>query len=71
MAGSNIGDVALTRVELREELDRLREEMHGELRQLATKADFADLKTWIVCTVLVAVVNLVGTAGAIVEVLTR
>ena len=73
MAGSNTHGAPVTRVELREELDWLREEfdrfrdgMYRELRQLATKADFADLKTWIVCTVLVAVVNLIGTVGMIV-----
>ena len=71
MAGSNAHGAPVTRVELREEFDRLREEMCRELRQLATKADFADLKTWIVCTLLVAVVNLVGTVGMIVAVLMR
>lgn len=68
MAGSSTHGAPVTRVELREELDRLRDEMYRELRQLATKADFADLKTWIVGTLLVAVVNLVGTVGMIVAV---
>ena len=73
MAGSNAHGAPVRRVELREELDwlseeldRFRDEMCRELRQLATKADFANLKTWIVCTLLVAVVNLVGTVGTIV-----
>ena len=63
MADSNIGGASLTRAELREELDRFRDEV---LRHYATKADFASLKTWIVGILLVAVLNLVGTVGAIV-----
>ena len=62
MAGSNAHGAPVTRVELREVLDGIRDEV---VRNLATKADFADLKTWIVCTLLVAVVNLVGTVGMI------
>ena len=71
MAGSNAHGAPVTRAELREELDRFREEVRREFRQLAAKADFESLKTWIVCTGLVAVVNLVGTGGAIVAVFTR
>ncbi|MDE0131114.1 MAG: hypothetical protein OXM62_08460 [bacterium] len=63
MADSNAGGVALMRVELREVLDGIRDEV---VQNFATKADFENLKTWIVCTVLVAVVNLVGTVGVIV-----
>jgi len=66
MAGSNAHGAPVTRVELREELDRFRDETHRELRHYATKADFENLKTWIVCTLLVAVVNLVGTVAVIV-----
>ena len=44
MADSNIGGASLTRAELREEFDRFRDEMHGELRHYATKADVANLK---------------------------
>ena len=65
MAGSNAHDVALTRVELREELDRFRDEMGRELRHYATKADVANLKTWMVGLLLLVVLNVVGTAGAI------
>ena len=62
MAESNVGDPLLTRAELREEFDRLR----GELfRNCATKADFADLRAWLVGVLLVVVLNVVGTAGAI------
>ena len=69
MADSNIGGASLTRAELREKLDRFRDELLG---YYATKADFANLKTWIVGVLLVAVLNVVGTAGAIVAaVLTR
>ena len=69
MADSNIGGMSLTRAELREELDGFRDEM---LRHYATKADLANLKTWIVGILLVVVLNVVGTAGAIVAaVLTR
>ncbi len=53
----------LTRAELREELDRFRDEM---LRDHATTADFANLKSWIVGILLVAVLNVVRTAGVIV-----
>ena len=63
MAGSTIGGAPLTRAELREEFDRLR----GELfRHGATKADVADLRAWLVGVSLVVVLNVVGTAGAIV-----
>ncbi|MCY3748620.1 MAG: hypothetical protein OXG64_04920 [Chloroflexi bacterium] len=55
----------LTRGELREVLDGFRDEV---VRNFATKAEFENLKTWIVCTLLVAVVNLVGTVGMIVAV---
>ncbi|MCY3958813.1 MAG: hypothetical protein OXG65_11025 [Chloroflexi bacterium] len=69
MADSNARGVPLTRVELREVQDGIRDEV---VRNFATKADSANLKTWIVGTLLVAVVNLVGTAGVIVAVvLTR
>ncbi len=62
MAESNVGDPPVTRAELREEFDRLR----GELfRNCATKADFADLRAWLVGVLLVVVLNVVGTAGAI------
>ena len=63
LADSNIGGASLTRAELREELDRFRDKM---LRYHATTADFASLKTWIVGVLLVAVLNVVGTVGAIV-----
>ena len=39
------------------------------LRHYATKADVANLKVWIVGLLLVVVLNVVGTAGAIVAVL--
>ena len=72
MADSNIGGSSLTRAELREEFDRFRDEMHRELRHYATKADVANLKTWMVGLLLVVVLNVLGTAGAIVaSVLTR
>ena len=83
MAGSNAHGAPVTRVELREEFDRLREAfreeldrfremMHRELRHFATKADVAILKTWMVGLLLAVVLNMVGTAGAIVAaVLTR
>lgn len=72
MAGSKIGGAPLTRAELREELDRFRDEVHRELRHYATKADVANLKTWMVGLLLVVMLNVVGTAGAIVAaVLTR
>ena len=71
MADPNIGGASLTRAELREEFERFRDEMHHELRHYATKADVASLKTWLVCISLVVVLNVVGTAGAIVAVLTR
>ena len=63
MADSSIGGTALTRTELREELDRFRDEL---FRQCATKADVENLKTWMVGLLLVVVLNVVGTAGAIV-----
>ena len=63
LADSNIGGALLTRAELREELDRFRDELLG---YYATKADFANLKTWIVGILLVAVLNVVGTVRAIV-----
>ena len=66
MADSNIGGASLTRAELREEFDRFRDEMHRELRHYATKADVANLKAWIVGLLLVVVLNVLGTAGAIV-----
>ncbi len=65
MADSSIGGTSLTRSELREEFDRFRDEMHRELRHYATKADVANLKVWIVGLLLVVVLNVVGTAGAI------
>ena len=65
MAGSNAHGAPVTRVELREELDRFREEVHRELRHYATKADVANLKTWMVGLLLAVVLNMVGTAGAI------
>ena len=69
MADSNIGGSSLTRAELREEFDRFRD---GMFRCCATKADVANLKTWMVGLLLVVVLNVVGTAGAIVAaVLTR
>ena len=71
MADPNIGGASLTRADLREEFDRFRDEMHRELRHYATKADVANLRTWLVGISLVVVVNVVGTAGAIVAVLTR
>ena len=72
MADSNVGGTSLTRTELREESDRFRDEMHRELRHYATKADVANLKTWMVGLLLVVLLNVVGTAGAIVAaVLTR
>lgn len=68
MADSKTGAAPLTRAELREEFDRLR----GELfRHCATKADCADLKAWLVGVLLVVVLNLLGTAGVIVTLLTR
>ena len=71
MADSNIGGASLTRAELREEFDRFSDEMHRELRHYATKADVADLKAWMVGLSLVVVLNVVGTVGAIVAVLSR
>ena len=72
MADPNIGGASLTRADLREEFDRFRDEMHRELRHYATKADVANLKVWIVGLLLVVVLNVLGTAGAIVAtVLTR
>ncbi len=69
MADPNIGGASLTRAELREEFDRFRD---GMFRCCATKADVANLKTWMVGLLLVVVLNVVGTAGAIVAaVLTR
>ena len=69
MTGSGIGRALLTRVELREELDWFRDEV---LRQHATKADLANLTSWIVGVLLVGVVNMVGALGEIVAVvLTR
>ena len=52
----------LTRSDLRDELDRT-------LKHYATKADVANLKVWIVGLLLVVVLNVVGTAGAIVAAL--
>ena len=49
----------LTRSDLRDELDRT-------LKHYATKADVANLKVWIVGLLLVVLLNVVGTAGAIV-----
>ena len=63
LADSNIGGASLTRAELREELDRFRDQLLG---YYAAKADFANLKTWIVGILLVAVLNVVGTVRAIV-----
>ena len=53
MADPKIGGASLTRAELREEFDRFRDEMHRELRHYATKADVANLKTWMVGLLLV------------------
>ncbi len=66
MAGPNAHGAPLTRVELREELDRFRDEMHRELRHYATKADVANLKSWMVALLLVVMLNVLGTVGAIV-----
>ena len=71
MADPNIGGSSLTRAELREEFDRFRDEIHRELRHYATKADVANLKMWLVGLLLVVVLNVLGTVGAIVAVLTR
>ena len=65
MTDSSIGGTSLTRAELREEFDRFRDEMHRALRHYATKADVANLKTWMVGLLLVVVLKVVGTAGAI------
>ena len=48
----------LTRSDLRDELDRT-------LQHYATKADVANLKTWMVGLLLVVMLNVLGTAGAI------
>lgn len=48
----------LTKSDLRDELDRT-------LTHYSTKADVASLKVWIVGLLLVVVLNVVGTAGAI------
>jgi len=48
------------------EIERRLTRIDAMVATVATKADFENLKTWIVCTVLVAVVNLVGTVGVIV-----
>ena len=66
MADSKTGAAPLTRAELREELDRFRGEMYRELSHYATKADVANLRTWMVGLLLLVVLNVVGTAGAIV-----
>lgn len=72
MADSKTAAAPLTRAELREELDRFRGEMYRELGHYATKSDVANLRTWMVGLLLVVVLNVVGTAGAIVAaVLTR
>ncbi|MCY3959519.1 MAG: hypothetical protein OXG65_14680 [Chloroflexi bacterium] len=68
MASPNTHGAPVTRAELREELDRFREEMHRELRHYATKADVANLRTWMLGLLLVVVLNVLGTAGAIVAV---
>ena len=52
----------LTRSDLRDELDLT-------LKHHATKADVANLKVWIVGLLLVVVLNVVGTVGAIVAAL--
>ena len=66
MAETNVANSPVTRAELREEFDRLR----GELfRNCATKADFADLRAWLVAVLLIVVLNVVGAAGAIVAAL--
>ena len=49
----------LTRSDLRDELDRT-------LKQFATKADVANLMVWIVGLLLVVVLNVFVTAGAVV-----
>ena len=55
----------LTRSDLSDELDRA-------LKHYATKADVANLMVWIVGLLLLVVLNVVGTAGAIAAaVLTR
>ena len=58
MTTAPVQDPPLTRSDLRDELDRT-------LKHYATKADVANLKTWMVGLLLV-VLNVVGTAGAIV-----
>ena len=62
IADLSIGGTALTRTELREEFDRLGDEM---FRCCATKADVANLKAWLVGVSLVVVLNVLGTAGVI------
>ncbi len=61
----------MTRVPVREPpLSRLdlREELEWTLKHYATKDDFAELKLWLV-GLLVVVLNVVGTVGAIVAAL--
>ena len=66
MADSKTGAPPLTRPELREELDRFRGEMYRESSHYATKVDVDELRAWMVGLFLVVVLNVVGTAGAIV-----
>ena len=44
----------------------LGDQLDRTMKCCGTKDDFADLKVWIVRLLLVAVLNVVGTAGAIV-----
>ena len=53
----------LTRSDLRDDLDRFRDEL---FLLCATKADVENLKAWMVGLLLVVVLNVIGTAGAIV-----
>jgi len=61
MAGSIASESALTRVELREVLDGIRDVV---VRNFATKADFESIKIWILGILGVVVPSLVGTVGA-------
>ena len=59
MMTAAVQEPPLTRSDLRDALDRA-------LTHCATKADVANLKVWIVGLLLVVVLNVVGTVGAIV-----
>ncbi len=59
MTTMSVQEPPVTRSDLRDELDRT-------LKHYATKADVANLKVWIVGLLLVVVLNVIGTAGAIV-----